>query len=81
MELTRKSLGLYFYEGDTGIRESRMICRLGEEWGEENLEVIPASGGSVMHWKLAANVQSGHQSWSGGKELGIGGQIRKEDFC
>lgn len=83
MELSRKTLGLYFDMGDTGRRESKRICRLGEEReGEGNLEAIPASRGSIMHWELAANVQSGHQSWSGGKEvIFIGRQIRKEDFC
>lgn len=82
MELSRKSLGLYFHKGDTERRKSRMIYRLGEEQGEENLEVIPASRGSVMHWKLAANTQSGQQSCSGVKEvIFIGRKIRKENFC
>lgn len=82
MELSRKSLGLYFHKGDTERRKSRMIYRLEEEQGEENLEVIPASRGSVMHWKLAANTQSGQQRWSGVKEaIFIGRQIRKEKFC
>lgn len=86
MELSRKSLGLYFGIGDAERRESRMICWLercgrGRIGGRE-FESHTASGDSVMHWKLAVNMQSGHQSWSGGKEVVFTGrQSKKEDFC
>lgn len=63
---------------ETLEEESRMTCRLGEEWGEENLKVIPASGGSVMNWKLAATMQSGQQSWYGGKEMVLHWETNQE---
>lgn len=62
-----------------------MTCRPGEEWEEENFEVIPApGGGSVMYWKLTVQNHTwiGHQSWSGGKDLGchLGASIQGKDF-